>query len=242
MYEQLALYIDGEFLAGEGRRTQDVINPATLEVLGQLPHATEADLDRALAAAQRAFESWKKSSPMDRSAILRKVAQLSRERAKEIGRNMTLDQGKPLAEAVGEVSSCAEHADWHAEECRRIYGRVIPPRNPDVRQIVVREPIGVCAAFTPWNFPYNQAIRKIAAALGAGCTVVLKGPEDSPSAVMAIARMFHEAGLPKGCLNIVWGEPAKISDYLIRSPIVRRCPSPARCRWASSWPRWPART
>ena len=155
---------------------------------------------------------------------------------------MTLDQGKPLAEAVGEVSSCAEHADWHAEECRRIYGRVIPPRNPDVRQIVVREPIGVCAAFTPWNFPYNQAIRKIAAALGAGCTVVLKGPEDSPSAVMAIARMFHEAGLPKGCLNIVWGEPAKISDYLIRSPIVRRCPSPARCRWASSWPRWPART
>ena len=222
MYEQLALYIDGEFVAGEGRRTQDVINPATLEVLGQLPHATEADLDRALAAAQRAFESWKKSSPMDRSAILRKVATLSRERAKEIGRNMTLDQGKPLAEAVGEVTSCAEHADWHAEECRRIYGRVVPPRNPDVRQIVVREPIGVCAAFTPWNFPYNQAIRKIAAAIGAGCTVVLKGPEDSPSAVMAIARMFHDAGLPKGCLNIVWGEPAKISDYLIRSPIVRK--------------------
>lgn len=222
MYEQLALYIDGEFVAGEGRRTQDVINPATLEVLGQLPHATEADLDRALAAAQRAYESWKKSSPMDRSAILRKVATLSRERAKEIGRNMTLDQGKPLAEAIGEVTACAEHADWHAEECRRIYGRVIPPRNPDVRQIVVREPIGVCAAFTPWNFPYNQAIRKIAAALGAGCTVVLKGPEDSPSAVMAIARMFHDAGLPKGCLNIVWGEPAKISDYLIRSPIVRK--------------------
>ncbi|GAB1576939.1 NAD-dependent succinate-semialdehyde dehydrogenase [Bordetella petrii] len=222
MYEQLALYIDGEFLTGEGRRTQDVVNPATLEVLGQLPHATEADLDRALAAAQRAFESWKHSSPMERSAILRKVASLSRERAKEIGRNMTLDQGKPLAESVGEITACAEHADWHAEECRRIYGRVIPPRSPDVRQIVVREPIGVCAAFTPWNFPYNQAIRKIAAALGAGCTVILKGPEDSPSAVMAIARMFHEAGLPKGCLNIVWGEPAKISDYLIRSPIVRK--------------------
>ena len=222
MYEQLALYIDGEFLTGEGRRSQDVINPATLEVLGQLPHASEADLDRALAAAQRAFESWKHSSPMERSTILRKVASLSRERAQEIGRNMTLDQGKPLAESVGEITSCAEHADWHAEECRRIYGRVIPPRNPDVRQFVVREPIGVCAAFTPWNFPYNQAIRKIAAALGAGCTVVLKGPEDSPSAVMAIARMFHDAGLPKGCLNIVWGEPAKISDYLIRSPIVRK--------------------
>ncbi|ARP84210.1 NAD-dependent succinate-semialdehyde dehydrogenase [Bordetella genomosp. 8] len=222
MYEQLALYIDGEFLSGDGRQSQDVTNPATLEVLGKLPHATEADLDRALQAAQRAFESWRRTSPMERSRILRKVAELSRERAQEIGRNMTLDQGKPLAEAVLEVTSCSEHCEWHAEECRRIYGRVIPPRNPDVRQFVVREPIGVCAAFTPWNFPYNQAIRKVAAALGAGCTVILKGPEDSPSAVMAIARMFHDAGLPPGCLNIVWGEPPKISEYLIRSPIVRK--------------------
>jgi succinate-semialdehyde dehydrogenase/glutarate-semialdehyde dehydrogenase len=222
MYDQLALYIDGEFLSGDGRQTQDVTNPATLEVLGQLPHASEADLDRALQSAQRAFESWRRTSPMERSRILRKVAELSRERAQEIGRNMTMDQGKPLAEAVGEVVSCSEHAEWHAEECRRIYGRVIPPRNPDVRQFVLREPIGVCAAFTPWNFPYNQAIRKIAAALGAGCTIILKGPEDSPSAVMAIARMFHDAGLPPGCLNIVWGEPAKVSDYLIRSPIVRK--------------------
>jgi succinate-semialdehyde dehydrogenase/glutarate-semialdehyde dehydrogenase len=222
MYEQLALYIDGEFLSGDGRKSQDVTNPATLEVLGQLPHATEADLDRALQAAQRAFESWRRTSPLERSKILRKVAELSRERAQEIGRNMTMDQGKPLAEAVLEVTSCSEHCEWHAEECRRIYGRVIPPRNPDVRQFVVREPIGVCAAFTPWNFPYNQAIRKIAAALGAGCTIILKGPEDSPSAVMAIARMFHDAGLPPGCLNIVWGEPPKISEYLIRSPIVRK--------------------
>ncbi|ANN80046.1 NAD-dependent succinate-semialdehyde dehydrogenase [Bordetella flabilis] len=222
MYEQLALYIDGEFLSGDGRKTQDITNPATLEVLGQLPHATEADLDRALQAAQRAFESWRRTSPMERSRILRKVAELSRERAQEIGRNMTMDQGKPLAEAVAEIVSCSEHAEWHAEECRRIYGRVIPPRNPDVRQFVVREPIGVCAAFTPWNFPYNQAIRKVAAALGAGCTIILKGPEDSPSAVMAIARMFHDAGLPPGCLNIVWGEPPKISEYLIRSPIVRK--------------------
>jgi succinate-semialdehyde dehydrogenase/glutarate-semialdehyde dehydrogenase len=222
MYEQLALYIDGEFLSGDGRKTQDVTNPATLEVLGQLPHATEADLDRALQAAQRAFESWRRTSPMERSRILRKVAELSRERAQEIGRNMTMDQGKPLVEAVAEIVSCSEHAEWHAEECRRIYGRVIPPRNPDVRQFVVREPIGVCAAFTPWNFPYNQAIRKVAAALGAGCTIILKGPEDSPSAVMAIARMFHDAGLPPGCLNIVWGEPPKISEYLIRSPIVRK--------------------
>lgn len=222
MYQSLALYIDGEFIDGEGRQTQEITNPSTLDVIGHLPHATTADLDRALAAASRAFESWRHSSPMDRSEILRKVAQLSRDRAQEIGRNMTLDQGKPLAESVGEIISCADHADWHAEECRRIYGRVILPRSPDVRQMVLREPIGVCAAFTPWNFPYNQAIRKICAAIGAGCTIILKGPEDSPSAVMAIAQIFHDAGLPAGVLNIVWGVPHEISDYLIRSPIVRK--------------------
>lgn len=222
MYEQLALYIDGEFLGGDGRRTQDVTNPATLDVLGRLPLASQSDLDRALDAAHRAFQTWRHSSPMQRSEILRKAGQLSRERAKEIGRNMTLDQGKPLAEAVGEIMSCADHTDWHAEECRRIYGRVIPPRQPNVRQMALREPIGVCAAFTPWNFPYNQAIRKISAAIGAGCTIILKGPEDAPSAVMAIARIFHEAGLPPGVLNIVWGVPAEVSDYLIRSPIVRK--------------------
>jgi len=222
MYEELALYIDGEFIGAQGRTTQDVINPANREVLGQLPHATEADLDRALEAAQRAFESWRHSSPMERSEILRKVGQLSREQAEEIGRNITLDQGKPLQEAIGEVYGCADHADWHAEECRRIYGRIIPPRSPDVRQMVIREPIGVCAAFTPWNFPYNQAIRKICAAIGAGCSIIIKGPEDSPSAIIAIARMFHEAGLPAGVLNVVWGVPAEVSDKLIRSPIVRK--------------------
>lgn len=222
MYQHLALYINGQFLNGQGRQTQAVINPADGSSLGQLPLASQADLDAALNAAQAAFKSWRHSSPMDRSAILRKVAELSRERAQEIGRNLTLDQGKPLAEAVGEIMSCADHADWHAEECRRIYGRVIPARNPKVQQMVLREPIGVCAAFTPWNFPYNQAIRKICAAIGAGCTIILKGPEDSPSAVMAIAQAFHDAGLPPGVLNIVWGVPQEVSDYLIRSPIVRK--------------------
>ncbi|QXR35903.1 NAD-dependent succinate-semialdehyde dehydrogenase [Alcaligenes aquatilis] len=222
MYQHLALYINGQFLEGQGRQTQAVINPADGSSLGQLPLASQADLDAALNAAQAAFKNWRHSSPMDRSAILRKVAELSRERAQEIGRNLTLDQGKPLAEAVGEIMSCADHADWHAEECRRIYGRVIPARNPKVQQMVLREPIGVCAAFTPWNFPYNQAIRKICAAIGAGCTIILKGPEDSPSAVMAIAQAFHDAGLPPGVLNIVWGVPHEVSDYLIRSPIVRK--------------------
>jgi succinate-semialdehyde dehydrogenase/glutarate-semialdehyde dehydrogenase len=159
---------------------------------------------------------------MERSKVLRKVAELARERAQDIGRNITLDQGKPLAEAVGEVVFCAEHAEWHAEECRRIYGRVIPARQDGVRQTVLREPIGVCAAFSPWNFPFNQAIRKITAALGAGCTIVIKGPEDAPSAVVAIAQLFHDAGLPPGCLNVVWGVPHEVSDFLIKSPIVRK--------------------
>ena len=222
MYPKLSLYIDGKFIDGEGRKTQDVVNPANREVLGLLPHASQADLEAALQAADRAFATWKKSSPTDRSAILRKVAQLTRDRAAEIAKNMTRDQGKPLSESMGELISCADHADWHAEECRRIYGRVIPPRNPDVRQFVLREPIGVCVAFTPWNFPYNQAIRKVCAAIGAGCTIVLKGPEDAPSAVMAIAQMFHDAGLPPGVLNLVWGDPPKVSDYLIRSPLSRK--------------------
>ena len=222
MYEKLALYIDGKFIEAEGRKTEPVVNPATGEVLAQLPHASREDLDRALAAAQRAFESWKKTSPLERSAILRKVGELARERAEAIGRNITLDQGKPLAEAVGEITVCAEHAEWCAEECRRIYGRVIPPRRSEVRQLVLREPVGVCAAFTPWNFPFNQAIRKMVSALGAGCTLILKGPETAPSAVVALARLFHDAGLPAGCLNIVWGVPSEISEYLIKSPIVRK--------------------
>jgi len=221
-YPQLSLYIDGEFIHGGGRREQDVLNPATGQVIGQLPHATREDLDRALAAAARAFTTWKKSSPMERSKVLRKVAELARERAQDIGRGITMDQGKPLAESVGEVVACSEHAEWHAEECRRIYGRVIPSRNDSVRQMVLREPVGVCAAFTPWNFPFNQAIRKVAAAIGAGCTMVLKGPEDTPSAVVALARLFHDAGLPAGVLNLVWGVPSEVSEHLIESPIVRK--------------------
>jgi succinate-semialdehyde dehydrogenase/glutarate-semialdehyde dehydrogenase len=222
MYEDLSLYINGQFLKGGGRREQDIVNPATDEVIGKLPHASKEDLDLALQSAHTAFQSWRKSSPLERSRILRKVGELSRARANEIGRNITLDMGKPLAEAVGEVVVCSEHCDWAAEESRRIYGRVIPARSEGVRQFVLKEPIGVVAAFSPWNFPFNQAIRKIVSALGAGCTIIIKGPEDTPSAVVAIARMFHEAGLPPGCLNVVWGVPSEVSTYLIHSPIVRK--------------------
>jgi acyl-CoA reductase-like NAD-dependent aldehyde dehydrogenase len=222
MYPSLSLYINGTFVQGGGRREQDVVNPASGVVLGTLPHATPADLDLALSSAQKAFESWRHVSPMERSKILRKVGDLCRERAADIGRNITLDQGKPLVEGVGEVTSCADVADWHAEEGRRMYGRVIPSRTPNVRQMVLREPVGVCAAFTPWNFPLSQAIRKVSAALASGCTIILKGPEDAPSAVVAMAQMFHDAGLPPGCLNVVWGVPHEVSEHLIRSPIVRK--------------------
>ena len=222
VYPRQSLYINGQFLHGDGRKTQDILNPATNAVLGQLPHASRDDLDLALSSAQKAFESWRKTSPIERSKVLRKVAELARERAKDMGRFMTMDQGKPLAESVLEVNLCAEHAEWHAEECRRIYGRIIPARIEGVRQMVLREPVGVVAAFSPWNFPFNQAIRKVTAALGAGCTVILKGPEDTPSAVVALAQLFHDAGLPAGCLNLVWGVPHEISDYLMDSPIVRK--------------------
>lgn len=221
--EKLQLLIDGQWIGEEGgRKGEDVFNPADEQVLARLPHATRDDLDAALSAAQKAFRSWKKSSPMERSKIMRRAGELIRERADDIARNMTLDQGKPLVEARGEIMACADLLDWHAEECRRIYGRVIPARTENVRQLVVREPIGVCVAFTPWNFPANQAIRKIAAAIGSGCTLILKGPEETPSAVVALARAMQDAGLPDGCLNLVWGVPAEISSYLIASPITAK--------------------
>ena len=222
MYEQLALYIDGEFIHGGGRAEQDIINPATLEILGKLPHATHADLDRALAAAQRAFPLWRDTSAVERSRILRRAADLMRERSASIAHNITMDEGKPLREAASEVQTAIDHIEWHAEEGRRIYGRIIPARSPNIRQMVVREPVGVCAAFTPWNFPLGQAIRKVGAALGAGCTIIVKGAEETPSAIVAMAHAFHDAGLPPGVLNIIWGLPSKVSEHLIGSQIVRK--------------------
>ncbi len=177
MYEDLSLYIDGEFIKGGGRREQDVLDPATGEVIGKLPHATTADLDRALAAAQRAFEAWKTVSPLEKSRVLRKVGELTASAPTPSAATSRSTRASRWQSPSGEVTRCADHCDWHAEECRRIYGRVIPSRQPNVRQMVLREPVGVCAAFTPWNFPYNQAIRKIAAAIGAGCTIIIKGPE-----------------------------------------------------------------
>lgn len=220
-YERLGMLIDGRWITETARR-DEVLDPATGQIIGYLPHATDADLAEAVASSQRAFESWKNRSPLERGQILRRFGDLARAHAEAIGRNMTRDQGKPLAEAIGEIRFAADHADWHAEEARRIYGRVIPSRDPRVQQLVTREPVGVCIAFTPWNFPFSQALRKVVAALASGCTIILKGPAESPSSTIAIGRLMQEAGLPDGCLNIVWGASAHISETLLAAPDVKK--------------------
>lgn len=220
-YERVGMLIGGRWIY-DAAKCGDVVDPATGQVIGHLPHATDEDLAEAVASSQRAFEAWKDRSALERGQILRRFADLARSHAEQIGSSMTRDQGKPLAEAIGEIRFAADHADWHAEEARRIYGRVIPSRDPRVQQLVLREPVGVCVAFTPWNFPFSQALRKVVAALASGCTVILKGPAESPSSTVAIGRLMQEAGLPDGCLNIVWGQSAHISETLLAAPEVKK--------------------
>ncbi|CAN5626065.1 NAD-dependent succinate-semialdehyde dehydrogenase [soil metagenome] len=222
MYPKLSLLIDGEWLDSASGGTQDVVNPSDGKVLGKLPLAGKAELDRALAAAQRAFVTWKNTSAQERYTLLRAAAAIVRERAKAMGALITLDQGKPLGEGIGEARSAADHIDWYAEECRRSYGRVIPSRSRSVRQLVVKEPIGPVAAFTPWNFPISQAVKKIAGALAAGCSIIIKPPEDTPSSCVELVRCFHDAGFPAGVLNMVFGVPSEVSEHLIASPIIRK--------------------
>ncbi len=221
MYEKLEMYVDGKWLDG-GRSGEDVLNPATAQVLGKLPHATPEDLDAALSSAAKGYEIWRKTSAYDRARIMKKAADLMRQRAEAIATILTMEQGKTIAEARIEVNVSADIIEWYAEEGRRAYGRIIPGRMPNQRQMVMKEPIGVAAAFTPWNFPALTPARKIGGALGAGCALILKASEETPGTAVAMARCFEEAGLPKGVLNLVFGVPAKVSEYLIPSPIVRK--------------------
>ncbi|WP_082639257.1 MULTISPECIES: NAD-dependent succinate-semialdehyde dehydrogenase [unclassified Sphingopyxis] len=221
-YADIGLFIAGAWISPGEREAQPVINPATAEQIGLMAMATLDDLEASVRCAQAAFDDWKQRSPLDRSAILRRFANLLRQNEESIATAITLDEGKPLAEARVEVRASADHVDWHAEEGRRIYGRVIPSRSPAVQQLVLREPVGVCLAITPWNFPLSQAVRKVAAALACGCTMILKGPAEAPSACLAIARYLQEAGLPDGCLNLVWGNAAMISETLVAHPDVRK--------------------
>ena len=222
MYEKLELYIDGAFTKGTSSKTQDVMNPATHKVLAQLPHASQEDLDRALAAADKGFKQWRKVSPYERSKILRKAADLVRSRLETIAQCLTQEQGKPIGEARMEVNSSADVIDWFAEEGRRAYGRIIPGRVEGVRQIVIQEPVGPVAGFIPWNFPVAQAVKKIAAALAAGCSIIAKSPEETPGSSVALIRCFHDAGVPAGVVNLVFGVPSQISEYLIPSPVIRK--------------------
>jgi succinate-semialdehyde dehydrogenase/glutarate-semialdehyde dehydrogenase len=222
MYTDLQLYIDGEWLNGSGRKGEDVLNPATGKVLAGLPHASKADLDRALDAAEKGFAVWRATSAYDRSKVMHKAADLVRERAEQIAKVMTQEQGKPFAEARAEVMGTVDIIDWMAEEGRRAYGRIVPGRGKNVRQLVLQEPVGVVAGFSPWNFPTLTPVRKIAGALAAGCSIILKAAEETPGSAVELVRCFHDAGLPKGVLNLVFGVPADVSQHLIGSDLVKK--------------------
>ncbi len=222
MYTDLALYIDGQWLNGAGRKGEDVINPATGKALGHLPHASKADLDAALAAAGKGFKVWRETSAYDRSKIMRKAADLLRERFDHVSKVQTQEQGKVYVESRAEVLTSADIIDWYAEEGRRTYGRIIPGRQKGVRQMVVQEPVGIVAAFTPWNFPTLTPVRKIAGALAAGCSIIIKASEETPGGCIELVKCFADAGLPAGVLNLVFGVPAEVSEHLIPQKSVKK--------------------
>ena len=221
-YPHVQLYIDGHWREGAAARKLPVLNPATGEVMGELACAETADLEEVAEAANRGFDVWRKISAFDRYKMMRKAAQLLRDRVETVAQLMTLEQGKPLTEARMEVMAGADTIDWFAEEGRRAYGRVIPARQMDVYQLVIKEPVGPVAAFTPWNFPINQIVRKLSAALAAGCSIIVKAPEETPASPAELIRAFIDAGVPAGVVNLVYGDPAHISTYLIAHPAIRK--------------------
>jgi succinate-semialdehyde dehydrogenase/glutarate-semialdehyde dehydrogenase len=221
-YPNTQLMIGGQWQDAADGRTLAVVNPATGSEIGRVAHAGIADLDRALEAAQKGFETWRDVSAAERSKTMRRAAALMRERAGEIAAILTQEQGKPLAEAKVEAMASADIIEWAAEEGLRVYGRIVQSRNLAVRQMVLKDPVGPVAAFTPWNFPINQAVRKIAAALATGCSIIVKAPEETPAAPAALVQAFIDAGLPPGVVGLVFGNPAEISEYLIAHPIIRK--------------------
>ena len=216
-YPELELYIDGRWKRADG---QPVLNPADETVLGTVPSATIADLDDAIAAAERGFKVWRKTSPAKRTQIILKAASLIRERVNEMAIAMTMEQGKPIEQAKLEILRGCEIIEWDATEGLRMYGRVIPSED-GIRHTVLRQPIGPVAAFSPWNFPMSSPGRKVAGALSSGCSIILKASEETPAGAVQLVRAFHDAGLPLGVLNLVFGNPAEISNHLIPQSAIR---------------------
>ena len=222
-YPNTQLFINGQWREAAAGETLAVFNPATGKEIGRVAHARQADLDLALEAAQKGFDIWRDKAPVERAKIMRAAAGLMRERAGAIAALLTQEQGKPLAEAKGEAMAAADIIEWFADEGLRVYGRIVPSRyNLAMRQMVLKDPVGPVAAFTPWNFPINQVVRKLAAALATGCSMIVKAPEETPAAPAELVRAFADAGLPAGVLGLVYGTPADISSYLIAHPVIRK--------------------
>src|SRR3954470_12841860 len=222
-YIDTQLFINGKWQPPAEGKTLPVMNPATGREIGRVAHAGRPDLEVAVEAAQKGFEVWREMLPAARSKIMRKAAVLVRERAGEIAPLLTQARAKPLAEAMAETLAAADIIEWFAEEGFRIYGRIVPSRvSVTIRQMVMRDPVGPVAAFTPWNFPINQVVRKVAAALAAGCSIIVKAPEETPAAPAALIGAFVDAGVPRGVVGLVFGDPAEISGYLIPHPVIRK--------------------
>ncbi|WP_346895719.1 NAD-dependent succinate-semialdehyde dehydrogenase [uncultured Roseibium sp.] len=219
-YPELRLFIDGEWTEGTGEDRIAVENPSTGATLGHLPSASEADINRAIVAANRAFPLWRATHPRKRAAILRKAAELIRSRTDELSRLMALELGKPVKDGPAEVGRAGELLEWHAEQSLRTFGEVIPGP-AGVTQTALRFPVGPVAAFTPWNGPGASPARKISAALASGCTIVIKPAEETPATAIVLTECFQEAGVPAGVLNMVFGKPSMISEKLISSPAMR---------------------
>jgi len=217
-YPEIQLFIDGKWRAS--KEHLPITNPSDETQIGLLPVADESDLDDAVSAAQRGFAVWSRTAPMERSRIILKASQLLRERQEEIAQSIAQELGKPIKQARLEVIRGCEFFEWDAAEGQRLYGRVIPSA-PGIRYIVVRQPIGCVAAFSPWNFPMSQPARKIAGALASGCSIILKPAEETPAGAVHIVRAFEDAGLPPGVLNLVFGRPAEISGYLVPKEPIR---------------------
>ncbi|MEI7949954.1 MAG: NAD-dependent succinate-semialdehyde dehydrogenase [Gammaproteobacteria bacterium] len=221
LYPELQLFIDGEWISKGDRKSELVLNPATGEVLGELPHATTADLDRALASSQKGFKAWSSMLPEKRGEILRKAADLLKQRGDQVTKVASMESGKVIAQSRIELHMATEVLEWYAEEGRRTYGRVLTQRQAGSRMLVMRQPIGPVAAFTPWNFPQGNPARKLGAALGAGCSCILKAAEDTPASAILMVKALQEAGVPDGAINLVYGVPGEVCPYILRSGVVR---------------------